>query len=115
MTPERLQEIRAYVRKYDLDDTQWYIADDLLAEVDRLGEYIDLLHEDLRITRAERDAEKKKRAQQSKDHTAEILAWDALAEDTRAKAWDEGYEVGCNDGWHDDYKGTKNPYRKDTK
>ena len=73
------------------------------------------LLEDLRITRAERDAEKKKLMQMSKDHTTEVLAWDALAEDGRAKAWDEGYEVGCNDGWHDDYKGTTNPYRKDAK
>ena len=55
MTPERLQAIC---------DEAWdgirvgghFMPEDVL----ELLNYIDLLHEDLRITRAERDAEKKK-------------------------------------------------------
>ena len=74
MTPERLQAIC---------DEAWdgmrvgghFMPEDVL----ELLNYIDLLHEDLRITRAERDAEKKKRAQEAKDHTAEVLKWDEHA------------------------------------
>lgn len=117
MTPERLQEIiRAHwVDAIDTPDGSYAESLDLRAQRAELLGHIDLLHEDLAITRAERDAEKKKRAQEAKDHAAEVLAWDALAVDTRAKAWDEGYEEGRSDGWHDTRDNTPNPYRKDTK
>ena len=49
------------------------------------------LLEDLRITRAERDAEKKKRAQQSKDYTADALRWDEAFTNIRADAYNDGW------------------------
>lgn len=36
MTPDELEMIREYVSKFQVDDTQWYLARDLLDEVDRL-------------------------------------------------------------------------------
>lgn len=52
MTPERLQEIRDKL-------TRGAPVNTVTVGLDLLN-YIDLLHEDLRITRAERDAEKHK-------------------------------------------------------
>jgi len=31
----------------------------------------------------------------------------------KADAWDEGYDAGRNDGWHDTRDNTPNPYRDD--
>jgi hypothetical protein len=65
MTPERLQEIR----RNKITDFGPLTSDveelrdgyrELSKERRDLLEYIDLIHEDLRITRAERDAEKHK-------------------------------------------------------
>ena len=83
MTPERLQAIC---------DEAWdgmrvgghFMPEDVL----ELLNYIDLLHEDLRITRAERDAEKKKRAQASKAHARDERWWHAVVIHLRSEMKD---------------------------
>ena len=63
MTPERLQEMRANAFKYR--EAAGYLVEP--EEMVSVFEHIDLLHEDLRITRNERDAEKKKKMKLRKD------------------------------------------------
>ena len=66
MTPERLQEIRAEADRR-LNDPEASSPGFVDITIKDLVDYIDLLHEDLRITRAERDAEKKKNMKLRKD------------------------------------------------
>ena len=106
MTPERLQAIC---------DEAWdgirvgghFMPEDVL----ELLNYIDLLHEDLRITRAERDAEKHKNLVVKQ----ELHLYKTQMREARAIAWDTGAQAGLD--WDKNYPGNirdSNPF-KDTK
>lgn len=110
MTPERLDQIEKHAANaYTTADAWRDPVSVAVKDVYDLFEHIALLEEDLRLTRAERDAEKHKNLVVKQ----ELHLYKTQMREARAIAWDVGAQAGLD--WDKNYPGNirdSNPFKE---